>query len=270
MSSIYDNKKALQYALNSIPEMQELSMPLQKHLGICSFSYMRIYDDCRYLSLLNGYEEFTKTFFETIKTSDPHFIETMRSIVHGEPQFTLWPTSRENMPPIFSLLDAHNIWHGFQISYRRDRYCELFSFTFDKSSDDKTTFFLKNIPLLLKFTDFFRNQAGDLIDDRDKSKIAMFSEKFDIKAVNHEDNLQNFLNDLEKPYLLQDLSGNQISLTKRESECLKILTTNKTAKEIANILNLSHRTVELHISNIKNKLGINYKSQLLKVLSNTT
>ncbi|MEK6734723.1 MAG: helix-turn-helix domain-containing protein [Pseudomonadota bacterium] len=256
------NKPALHYCLCSMPRMKELAAPLQVYLGICSFSYMRIYKDCSYMSLLNGYEEFKKTYFETIEQSDSHFVHTMQNTLLNEPNFTIWPTERKNLSPVFSLLDAHNIWHGFQVSFRRDNYCELFSFTFDKLSGDKTDFFLKNIPLFIKFIDYFKTQAADLIDDSDKRKIAIFPKKFDIGLGENEVDTNGFLNSINRPFLIKAHDGHFTKLTKRETECLKIFANNKTAKEIANILNLSHRTVELHLEHIKQKLGISFKNQL--------
>lgn len=144
----------------------------------------------------------------------------------------------------------------------------MFSFSFDKDSDNKADFFLKNIPLFLKFIDFFRLQAVDLIDDKDRRKIAVFPNKFSIEADEDSLSIENFLSELNKPFLLKSFTGETVSLTRRESECFKIFLTNKSAKEIANILNLSPRTVELHISNIKHKLGVNYKNQLLTTYSN--
>ena len=45
-------------------------------------------------------------------------------------------------------------------------------------------------------------------------------------------------------------------LTKREKEVFKLLVTNKTTKEIANMLNISEKTVRNHISNAMQKLGV--------------
>lgn len=44
-------------------------------------------------------------------------------------------------------------------------------------------------------------------------------------------------------------------LTNREIECVNYLSRGKTAEEMAIILNISKRTVETHISNIKNKMN---------------
>ncbi|NQY42712.1 MAG: helix-turn-helix transcriptional regulator [Legionellales bacterium] len=50
-----------------------------------------------------------------------------------------------------------------------------------------------------------------------------------------------------------------VQLTQRELECLKWIRFNKSAKEIASLLGISHRTVEIHIRNIKDKINIDLK-----------
>ena len=45
-------------------------------------------------------------------------------------------------------------------------------------------------------------------------------------------------------------------LTKREKEVFSLLIENKTTREIANILNISEKTVRNHISNAMQKLGV--------------
>lgn len=49
-------------------------------------------------------------------------------------------------------------------------------------------------------------------------------------------------------------------LTKREKEIFDYLVTNKTTKEIANILGISEKTVRNHISNVMQKLGVKARS----------
>ena len=50
-------------------------------------------------------------------------------------------------------------------------------------------------------------------------------------------------------------------LTKREKEVFKLLITNKTTKEISEILNISEKTVRNHISNAMQKLGVKGRAQ---------
>lgn len=261
------NKSALDYALKCIPRMQQIAQPLETYLGIKSFSYMRTYDDCTYLSLLNGYEEYTKKFFQTIPSSDPHFIKAIQNTPYDEPSYCLWPTAVDELTPIMSLLDYYDIWHGFQISFRRANYCEMFSFTFNKSSDDKSSFYLKNIPKLLKFINYFKSQALDIIETENKKVLAVFPEKFSIDYVQDPslDFFTQALTNNSKPILIKDSFGDIAHLTPRESQCLSILIKNKTSKEIARILNIAPRTAELHIQNIKTKLKVNFKNELFDI-----
>ena len=50
-------------------------------------------------------------------------------------------------------------------------------------------------------------------------------------------------------------------LTKREKEVFDLLIANKTTKEIANILNISDKTVRNHISNVIQKIGVKGRAQ---------
>ena len=54
---------------------------------------------------------------------------------------------------------------------------------------------------------------------------------------------------------------NKNILTKREKEVFNLLISNKTTKDIANILNISEKTVRNHISNAMQKLGVKGRAQ---------
>ncbi|NLM63550.1 MAG: helix-turn-helix transcriptional regulator [Mollicutes bacterium] len=49
---------------------------------------------------------------------------------------------------------------------------------------------------------------------------------------------------------------NKSILTKREKEVFELLIQNKTTAEIADVLNISEKTVRNHISNAMQKLGV--------------
>ncbi len=54
---------------------------------------------------------------------------------------------------------------------------------------------------------------------------------------------------------------NKKILTNREEEVFSLLVKNKTTKEIAQILNISEKTVRNHISNAMQKLGVKGRAQ---------
>lgn len=54
---------------------------------------------------------------------------------------------------------------------------------------------------------------------------------------------------------------NKKILTKREEEVFSLLVKNKTTKEIAEVLDISEKTVRNHISNAMQKLGVKGRAQ---------
>lgn len=54
---------------------------------------------------------------------------------------------------------------------------------------------------------------------------------------------------------------NKKILTKREEEVFSLLVKNKTTKEIAEVLEISEKTVRNHISNAMQKLGVKGRAQ---------
>ncbi len=54
------------------------------------------------------------------------------------------------------------------------------------------------------------------------------------------------------------------SLTPTEKKILRFISQNKTSKEIADVLFLSHRTIENHRTNISNKLNLKGSHNLIK------
>lgn len=63
-------------------------------------------------------------------------------------------------------------------------------------------------------------------------------------------------------------ANSDIDLTQREQQCLLHALKGLTAKRIAKLINISHRTVETHLENIRRKYGCSNKLELLaKILS---
>ncbi|MDX1776469.1 MAG: helix-turn-helix transcriptional regulator, partial [Desulfobulbales bacterium] len=55
-----------------------------------------------------------------------------------------------------------------------------------------------------------------------------------------------------------------LKLTSAEIQVANFIKSGKTTKEIANILNLSERTIETHRKNIRNKMGLKQKKISLR------
>jgi len=68
---------------------------------------------------------------------------------------------------------------------------------------------------------------------------------------------------------IKDKKGKNVELTSRESECLSYVMQGKSAKQTGAILNISQRTVEFHLDNIKQKAQCRTKLELLGQVKST-
>jgi DNA-binding CsgD family transcriptional regulator len=92
--------------------------------------------------------------------------------------------------------------------------------------------------------------------DQDGRVVGAFGISMDITHVPH---LKQHNIDLK----LNVSEFSQDKLSSRQSECLHYLVRGMTAKQIAQTLNLSHRTVEFYLDNLKVKLQCKTKAELV-------
>ncbi len=69
----------------------------------------------------------------------------------------------------------------------------------------------------------------------------------------------------QQPLQANQFKINNVQLTQREMQCLQYTVKGFTAKEIAQQLGISFRTVEEYLTNIRIKAGANSKSELIKM-----
>jgi DNA-binding CsgD family transcriptional regulator len=62
-----------------------------------------------------------------------------------------------------------------------------------------------------------------------------------------------------------EININDVKLSEREMQCLQFTVKGYTAKKIAKELNISHRTIEEYLNNIRIKVGVNSKSELIEM-----
>ena len=80
-----------------------------------------------------------------------------------------------------------------------------------------------------------------------------------------EDIRLNVIDTVQKVLNLSEIAFNKkIKLSKRQAECLHYLKHGKTYKECAYLMGLSPRTIEHYVDDLKNKLNVYSKSQLIE------
>ncbi len=119
--------------------------------------------------------------------------------------------------------------------------------------------------MLNNFINYFEYHADDLIEKNcQKGMIELPHYHDKVKLIDPEIKLPIDFSSLD--FLINPPANYQNykqCFTQREHECLALTAQGYTMKNAAKKLNLSPRTVEQHLRNIKDKYGLNTKNQLV-------
>jgi len=121
-------------------------------------------------------------------------------------------------------------------------------------------FYMNKVDTLKKFTKYFGDKFSEVLNTHDPEKLIVSNIKIMDNRFCEKEKVKNFFDTLNiKSYQL----GNQLSISKKEFESLIYLVQGKTIKEIARLLNVAPKTIEFHIGNIKKKIKLHKKSQVI-------
>jgi DNA-binding CsgD family transcriptional regulator len=148
-----------------------------------------------------------------------------------------------------------------------NEYIEAYLFGMNRDARDAENYYFDNNDLLLKFVDYFKDAAKPIIEIPSESHLAHLEQSFDFHQIPDEqlttDKVSQFLKEVHVEKRLIQGEYKEVKLTKREIECLDYLALGYGMKGVADILDLSSRTVESYINNAKLKTGYSSKQLLL-------
>lgn len=260
----------------SCKEIDEICEPLFKYTPLTSFSYTRLYPDGSRMMLGNHADFMIGSFSK--KEAPLRNVHTPNFINYDQP-FSLIKRWAENLPPPVNKIIAQqlhnerNLWNmddQLTISTKNSKYCEHVNFLCSTSGMEN--FFLNNLELMNKFILYFRNKAHKIIQKADNDRIVKpwnfpdFKINLNDSAFSSTEDINSLEKILQPKKFYLSLNEQEIHFTKSEMLCAELVILGKTAKEIAQILNKSKRTVESQIESIKYKTFCNTKSQLINLL----
>lgn len=240
-------------------EIQRICKPLFDKLDLSYFNYSRIYSNGESFTLISSpeYAEYFLKHREKVTILSPKPQEGI------EPQtlISLWS---ERAPTwVMKLLADLGIHHPIMFSKVTSDYTENFAFgsKYDRTTSIETYF--NNMLTLQRFCEYFKGVANHLIaksnDPNNRIILGPNQHPFSLS-----DFIEPFNPDANDAIELK--VGDQIiQLTLKQKQCLEYLAKGLSAKEIAAKMHISPRTVETHLNNVKNKLNLNYKSELLQM-----
>ena len=243
--------------------MRELAKPL-KQIGIDEFSYHRVYPNNLWVDLstyVDYYDYYVKHKLYAQGMTDPHecFLTGATSIIsNGRYQ------TEEYNNALICLKERLHVRNGFLITEKHENYSELFFFI-DKQNTHTKFIAESYVSQLYVFIDYFKTFGAKLIAQAEKNKI-LFPCYSDINYINKLKKFSTPINHFKTMLQQGKKITSQKLFTTKEQECIELLYRYKTSKEVAQKLNISHRTVEHHFANARRRLGLKKTRDLLLII----
>lgn len=260
-----NNISSYQFNKSIGSEIDTICEPFFKTFGITHFGYIRILPNNQMFRIANK-PEWTEKFFEYEFYNDISFYSMEKIPINGNYSFLLF--GEPQTAHCKALCNDFNIWNALTIYERFENYGSLWFFATTKENEMILDLYLNDLDILRKFILYFKEKAQHLLLFNDKSRIINMQINPLVDKFQTDLGIEKFLSEsqISKYYLNKE--ENNISLSKREFECLKILSKGKTIKEVGKLLNLSPRTIESHINSAKQKTGCFYKDNIIDIIHN--
>jgi DNA-binding CsgD family transcriptional regulator len=242
--------------ITSSSDVLTICQPFFDSLNLNYFVYGRLYNDGSFTGLTSA-PQFIKHFFE------------MEFLAGGYIQQTgVFPWACHL--PEQAVSDARNHFNhenGITFMYKREDSIEFFDFAAPKDNRNILYHYINNKDVFESFFLDFEDKASKLISNAEKERIIM-SNNMLIKDDEILNELAESLTQTIKPrsYQLKNPEHVNARISQAEMNCLLSLSKGKTAKETAKDLFISPRTVNTHIYNIKNRLNVCSKEQVLNIM----
>lgn len=247
-------------------EVNKICHSLFKNTPINYFDYARFYDSGELMYLGVSPDFLTKAYVRDLMPSKEEL-----SLIDGSGLKVSFLSHYMPIPPgadevnpgkyneIIACAAECGIYHRLYFIERHSDYYRTCGFGVKSNVGTVFNFYINYMANMQKFIKHFESKARNLmLKANETSQI--------ILPNYHKRILQNYQEpDSAVNKIISDFSTEDAQLTIREKECLSLIAQGYTMKSAAKKMNISHRTVEQHLRNVKDKLGINTKNQLVEI-----
>ena len=247
-------KEHINFAMSQTGKLSVLLAPLRQY-GITDLHYFRLYENGEYLSLVTN-NDFMADYIERETQLSPFFTQ---SFIEGK-KIVLWPKIKHSDEIAAQRSIYYNVANGISFRSMTHNVFEAVSLSSTIDNDLTDSFYIEYMENIKCYVDKIKSSFKFLDNIKSKNKYYRFDDV----------NPQLFAQQQKKifPKALFNpihIDHQQLYLTPKEFQLLEEAAKGKTSKQIAYENNLSPRTIEVHLRNIKNKTGIQNKADLLQL-----
>ena len=260
--------------------MNALNNKIKKHISLTSCSQInQVYTSfseelqLNYLNVIRKYEDGSVFYLCSNQSWLENYIgknyPALGAFEHhpeyADLKYVLWTGMPDD--PVFK--DTRNMFdtiYGVTITRKHKGFCDYFNFGSLAKDSSILNLYVNKFDLFEKAIDYFYDKTGKLIEQADKNRLVIPDDikkelilQSDLQAQLETDSLAD-TSKYKRHYIGDSHKGEY--LTERELECIRLAVIGKSAIEISMILNVSRRTVEAHLDNVKSKFNCYKQMQL--------
>jgi LuxR family transcriptional regulator, quorum-sensing system regulator SolR len=245
------------YGYNYSHLINEISRDFFQQSPVTYFDYSRIYFDSSWL-FFTSEPKISDYFIDSGLSFLPQVEITNKDSFHLIPSIEVF---RSFAGEVASHFDVH---HLFAYVKKSLHYVDIYWLGTHNAENETINFYFNNLDKIKLFSKYFDESASSLIKNAENEKIIipeLLTPEYDLAFQK----LQ-LVSDNQSDSFLQSQIAEK-NLTTRELECLKLIVKGFSAKMVAKKLNISSRTVERHLENIKAKYHFSSRLQLIELFS---
>lgn len=239
--------------------MSSLTAPLKDNFGINHFSYVKFFNN-KVFEISNNLK-WTACIIDNKYYELDYYQEHINNLKHKPVYKVLW--DYESNPVITHAINNHNLWHALTVYVRLNEHIEMYSFATTEKDNTVISLYMNNFIYLERFIFYFKNKAKELISIQGKEPLFLQRKELTFNYTSNSSDIREkgLLNQTQiKRFFVGQV---EIAPSAREIDCLYLLHLGYSIKKSATILNISPRTVEYYLNNIKEKLGCCHRQELV-------
>lgn len=254
------------FSLNSSNHVQEICDQILNSIGITYFNYIKIYNNDCSRELLTNNADWINHFYQNGLYHSIGAVDVEHLLPKG---YFLWSEMDEKDPIYLQGRDFFNIDNGISFVIKRQDITYLYIFASKREQHAINNFYLGNLDLLQRFIHYFTDKGQNLIKEAGKNRIHLPNPQL----VNPHRVNNIILSDKQRKGFLEATPVNRyfllnesddLYLTTKQAECASLLAKGLTSKQMAKHMNISFRTVEKYVLDVRHKIQEATNSSLTK------